>query len=65
MIYGYPNFQWIPENPINDGYENEDTIGVINDDEFEYIYSEGGQEEILLENEVEIHDTLEDEDAIK
>ena len=38
IIYGYPNFEWIPGNPITDGYKNKD------DDKSEYEHSEGDQE---------------------
>ena len=59
MIGGYPHFQWIPGNTITDGYKNED------DDKYEYEHNKGFQEEISLYNEVEIHQTLEDEDTIQ
>ena len=59
MIDGYPNFEWSPGNTISDGYTNE------GDDKSEYEHKEGGQEEILLEDEVDIHEPLEDEDAIQ
>ena len=56
IIDGYPNVQFIPVNPITDGYKNED------DDEYEYEYehSEGLQKDISLEDEVEIHEPIQD-----
>ena len=53
--YGYPNFEWSPGNLIIDGYKRED------DDKPEYEHSDGVQEEIPLEDEVYIHEPLEDE----
>ena len=59
MIDSYPKLEWIPGNPITDGYKNE------YDDKSEYERSKGVQEEIPLEDEVEIHEPLEDEYAIQ
>ena len=42
-----------------DDYKNED------DDKFEYEHSKGSQEKILLEDEVEIRDSLEEEYEIQ
>ena len=53
IIDGYPNFQWIPVNPITD------------DDKSEYEHSKGVQEEISLGNKVDIPEPLEDKDVIK
>ena len=53
MVDGYPNFEWSPVNPIT------------GDDNSEYEHSEGFQEEIFLEYEVDIPDLMEDEDAIQ
>ena len=52
MINGYPNFEWIPVNPITDDYKNK------YDDKSEYEHSEGVQEKISLEDELEIHEPL-------
>ena len=43
IIDGYPNFEWIPGNPITGSYKNED------DDKSEYVHRKGIQEEISLE----------------
>ena len=59
MIDDYPNFEWNPGSPITDDYKNED------DDKYEYEHIDGVQEGIYLEEKVEIHETLEDEYAIK
>ena len=54
MIDGYPNFEWIPRNPITDGCKNED------DNKYEYEISKGVQEEIYLEDKLDIHEPLEE-----
>ena len=35
IIHGYPNFEWIPENPITNGYENKYIIVKATDDKSE------------------------------
>ena len=59
IIDGYPNFERRPRSPITDGYKNEDY------DRFEYEQSKGVLEEISLKDKVDIHESLEDKDAIQ
>ena len=44
IIYGYPNFDWIPGNKITDGYDNEDIIYKTTDDASEYKHIERVQD---------------------
>ena len=46
IIDGYPNFQWIPVNPITD------------DDKSEYEQNKWVQEEISLEDELDIPEQI-------
>ena len=65
MIDCNPKFDWIPGNPGTDGYDNEDTIYKTTDDESEHKRIEEVQEKMLLEEKVDIHETLEDKDRIQ
>ena len=65
MIYIYPNFQCIPVNPITDRYDNEYIISETTDNGSEYKHSKGVKENIFLEDEVNIHDPLEDKYLIQ
>ena len=41
IIDDYPNLEWIPGNPITDGYDNKDTTVERTENEAEYEYING------------------------